>query len=96
MRFRPLILCALACASSAFAYEEVAPPKNVALPPARSPADSLASITVPAGLRVELVAAEPLVMDPIDVAWGSDGRMWVVEMADYPMGLDGRGKPGVA
>jgi hypothetical protein len=46
VRFRPLIICALACASSAFAYEEVAPPKNVALPPARSPADSLASITV--------------------------------------------------
>jgi putative membrane-bound dehydrogenase-like protein len=94
MNFRPLIIGALICASTALAYEEVAPPKNIALPPARSPAASLASITVPAGLRVELVAAEPLVMDPIDVAWGSDGRMWVVEMADYPMGLDGRGKPG--
>jgi len=94
VRFRPLIICVLAGASTAFAYEEVAPPKNVALPPARSPVDSLASITVASGLRVELVAAEPLVMDPIDVAWGSDGRMWVVEMADYPMGLDGRGKPG--
>lgn len=91
-RLLPFVL--LACACAALAYEEVAPPKNVALPPARSPADSLASITVPAGLRVELVAAEPLVMDPIDVAWGSDGRLWVVEMADYPMGLDGRGKSG--
>ncbi|MBI4626864.1 MAG: HEAT repeat domain-containing protein [Verrucomicrobia bacterium] len=76
------------------AYEQVAPPPKVVLPLARSPAESLAAITVPADLRVELVAAEPAVMDPIDVAWGPDGRMWVVEMADYPNGLDGRGQPG--
>ena len=44
--------------------------------------------------RVELVAAEPLVMDPVDVAWGPDGTMWVVEMADYPIGIDNKDKPG--
>lgn len=33
-------------------------------------------------------------MDPVGFDWGSDGRLWVVEMADYPLGLDGRGKPG--
>lgn len=76
------------------AYKEVAPPENVALPAARSPADSLAAIKVPEGFEVELVAAEPLVRDPINFAWGADGRMWVVEMADYPAGIDGRGKPG--
>jgi putative membrane-bound dehydrogenase-like protein len=27
-------------------------------------------------------------------AWGPDGKMWVVEMADYPLGEDGHGKPG--
>src|SRR5206468_12731208 len=26
--------------------------------------------------------------------WGADGKLWVVEMADYPLGLDGRSKPG--
>src|SRR2546430_14344809 len=46
------------------------------------------------GVRSSDRAAEPLVMDPIDIAWGADGRMWVVEMADYPLGLDGKGKPG--
>jgi len=46
------------------------------------------------GFRVELVAAEPLVMDPIALDWGPDGKLWVVEMADYPLGLDDRGKPG--
>ena len=76
------------------AYKEVAPPAQVELPSAKTPAESLAAIMVPSEFEVELVAAEPLVMDPIDIAWGADGRLWVVEMADYPLGLDGKGSPG--
>jgi len=34
--------------------------------------------------RIELVAAEPLVQDPISLAFGADGKLWVVEMGDYP------------
>jgi len=48
----------------------------------------------PAGFKVELVASEPLVVDPVAIDWGPDGRMWVVEMRDYPLGLDGKGKAG--
>jgi putative membrane-bound dehydrogenase-like protein len=81
-------------AGNIYAYKEVPPPEKVVLPVARTPEQSLQSITVPPDLEVELVAAEPQVMDPIDLAWGADGRMWVVEMADYPMGMDGNGKPG--
>ena len=46
------------------------------------------------GFRLELVASDPLVGDPVAMTIGPDGRMWVVEMADYPLGLDGNGKPG--
>ena len=46
------------------------------------------------GFKVELVAAEPLTMDPVWFDWGPDGRLWVVEMGDYPLGIDGKGKPG--
>ncbi len=35
-----------------------------------------------------------MVQDPISLAWGPDGKLWVVEMADYPLGLDGKGTPG--
>ncbi len=59
-----------------------------------SPAEGLASIRVPAGLKVELVAAEPLVRSPVAIDWGTDGKLWVCEMLDYPSGLDGQGKPG--
>ena len=91
--FKPCLFVILASLVGS-AYKEVPPPAKVILPPALSPVDSLAAIQVPAGFEVELVAAEPMVMDPIDIAWGGDGRMWVVEMADYPLGLDGRGQPG--
>ena len=60
----------------------------------RKATSSLRAMEARPGFRVELVAAEPLVMDPVDVAWGPDGTMWVAEMADYPMGLDHKGKPG--
>ena len=63
-------------------------------PGPRAPERSLGSIEVQSGFKVELVAAEPLVMDPVAIDWGSDGKLWVVEMADYPLGMDDRGKPG--
>jgi putative membrane-bound dehydrogenase-like protein len=63
-------------------------------PRAKSPAASLRSIHVRPGFKVELVASEPLVEDPIAFDWGADGKFWVVEMGDYPLGVDGKGKPG--
>ena len=61
-----------------------------AIPAPISKDKALATIRVRPGMKAELVAAEPLVMDPVDVAWGPDLKMWVVEMADYPLGIDGR------
>lgn len=63
-------------------------------PPAKSPQASLDAIHVRPGFKVELVAHEPLVMDPIAFEWGADGKFWVVEMGDYPLGIDGKGKSG--
>ena len=53
-------------------------------PPPKSPEESQSSIRLPDGFVAELVAAEPLVQDPVAFDWGTDGRLWVVEMADYP------------
>src|SRR5262245_6104687 len=36
------------------------------------------------GFRTELIAAEPLVASPVDMAIDEDGRAYVVEMRDYP------------
>jgi putative membrane-bound dehydrogenase-like protein len=67
--------------------------KNVE-PGSLSPAASLRATRARPGFQVELMAAEPLVEDPIAFAWGADGKLWVVEMGDYPLGVDGKGKPG--
>jgi putative membrane-bound dehydrogenase-like protein len=67
--------------------------KNVE-PRGKSPEAALKSIRVAPGFTVEQVATEPLVKDPIAFEWGADGKLWVVEMGDYPLGVDGKGKPG--
>ncbi|MEQ1861468.1 MAG: PVC-type heme-binding CxxCH protein [Chthoniobacteraceae bacterium] len=64
------------------------------VPPDRSLADSLAAMRPRPGFSVELVAAEPLVEGPVAFEWDAQGRLWVAEMRDYPLGMDGKGKPG--
>lgn len=51
--------------------------------PAKSPEESLNTLTVSSGYRVELIAAEPLVTDPVAACFAPDGRLYVVEMRDY-------------
>lgn len=63
-------------------------------PPALSPEESRRAFRTKPGLKVELVASEPLVKSPVAVDFGADGKLWVCEMYDYPSGLDGEGKPG--
>jgi putative membrane-bound dehydrogenase-like protein len=58
------------------------------------PEEAIATFEVLPGFKIEMVAHEPLVKDPIAFEWGPDGKLWVVEMGDYPVGVDGRGKAG--
>ncbi|MCI0537345.1 MAG: c-type cytochrome [Verrucomicrobiales bacterium] len=62
--------------------------------PAKSPAEALKSFQARPGFMIDLVASEPLVIDPVAFEWGADGKLWVAEMRDYPSGMDGRGQPG--
>ena len=36
------------------------------------------------GLKIELVASEPLIESPVGISFDEDGRLYVVEMRDYP------------
>lgn len=69
-------------------------PRDLVIPPAPalSPADELRTLVVQSGLRVELVAAEPLVMDPVAAVFDCDGRLWVVEMRGFMPDVDGKGE----
>jgi putative membrane-bound dehydrogenase-like protein len=61
-----------------------------------SPKEALASFRLVPGFRIELVAAEPDVIDPVAMAFDEDGRLFVVEMPGYPNGGVGTGKPVIA
>jgi putative membrane-bound dehydrogenase-like protein len=52
--------------------------------PALSPAESLKAFKVPPDLAVDLVAAEPVVKQPVYVSFDERGRMWVVQYIQYP------------
>jgi hypothetical protein len=60
-----------------------APPAKPQLSsPPLSPEESLKKWHVREGYRIELAAAEPVVLDPVAFYWDVKGRHWVVEMAD--------------
>lgn len=57
---------------------------GAALIPALSPEEARRAFRVDPGLRVELVAAEPQVVDPVAFAFDERGRLFVVENRGYP------------
>jgi len=92
-----LIIFCIACIlhSKLPAYKAGDPiPTDFLMPDPLPLGEAVASIQVPPGFKVELAAAEPLVRDPINIDWGPDGKLWVVEMGDYPLGIGPEGKPG--
>ncbi len=68
--------------------------KKFDVPPAPvvSPQDSLSHLLIAPGFRVELVASEPLVEDPVAIAFDPAGRLWVVELRGYMPDVDGKGE----
>jgi mono/diheme cytochrome c family protein/glucose/arabinose dehydrogenase len=60
--------------------------------PPKSPQESLKTFQIEKGLEVQLVAAEPLVQDPIFITFDEDGRLWVVEMRSFMPDIDGEGE----
>src|SRR5690348_12744530 len=60
--------------------------------PVLTPAQTMASYKLPAGYKLELVAAEPLVQDPVAIDFDPDGRMYVVEMRAFMPNLAGTGE----
>jgi glucose/arabinose dehydrogenase/mono/diheme cytochrome c family protein len=67
------------------------PPAHWTIPPApvRSPEASMTLMELQPGFRIELVAAEPLVQDPIALAFDERNRLWVLEWPSYNWPLHG-------
>lgn len=48
------------------------------------PDEALKSFRLHPGFRIEAVAVEPIVTDPVSVVYDADGRIYAVEMRGYP------------
>src|SRR5436189_6090689 len=60
-----------------------APPLIATTEPLR-PAEQLKKLKVPPGFEIQLVAADPDIRKPINIAFDAAGRLWVTETIEYP------------
>ncbi len=52
--------------------------------PGPDPEDELASFKIQDGFEVTLFAAEPMLINPVQMNWDADGRLWVISSTAYP------------
>src|SRR5688572_26518320 len=70
---RGLLVLPAVLVSAAFAAGQGYPPDQAA-----------GKMTVPEGFRVDLVASEPLVRQPVAIDFDERGRLWVMQYLQYP------------
>ena len=61
--------------------------------PPLSPAEAQKKFTLPEGFEARLFASEPDVINPVAMTWDDRGRLWVVELYEYPLGAPAGTKP---
>lgn len=61
-----------------------APVENVSSFPPRSPEDERKALHLPPGFEIQLVAAEPDIHKPLNLAFDDLGRLWVTDTLEYP------------
>ena len=95
MRIRCLCLLALLIAANDLLAAgrqltgQYAPASTAPLPPA----EAQKKFTVPPGFEVRLFASEPDVINPVAMTWDERGRLWVLELYEYPLGAPKGQKP---
>ena len=89
--------------SAATAFAQSGDKKGVKMPevwrdmdvppaPVLSPEDALKSFKLQPGYEISIIAAEPLVEDPVAATIDPDGRIWVVEMRGFMPNVNGTGE----
>src|SRR5436189_2327854 len=54
--------------------------------PALSPEEARKKFSLPEGFEIRLFASEPEVVNPVAMTWDERGRLWVLELYEYPLG----------
>ncbi len=99
VRFALAVVVGLHLSLSLFAQE----PKKPLIPHAqdkppndpRDPQTAAKMMTVPEGFSVEVVAAEPDIVNPVAMAIDERGRFWITESLEYPRKSAGPGQDRV-
>lgn len=55
--------------------------------PPRSPEDELKSFKLPPGFSAQLIASEPVINKPMNLAFDDKGRMWCTSSSEYPWAI---------
>ncbi len=77
--------------------EPFASPRTVNANPSPAhltPEESVKSFRVPVGYHVELVASEPMIKEPVAIAWDGNAKMYVAQMETYMQDVNGTGEQG--
>jgi mono/diheme cytochrome c family protein/glucose/arabinose dehydrogenase len=61
-------------------------------PTPKSPEEEMKHIYLPPGYHLQLVASEPMVSQPVAIAWDGNGRMYVAELNTYMLDVNGTGE----
>lgn len=94
--FRMFLMAFLFSAGVVLADEPFIPRTQTKPPgPPLSPTEALAKMTVPEGFRVELVASEPDIVNPVAMTFDERGRIWITESFEYPRKEAGPGRDRV-
>ena len=73
---------AVVLAAAAWGCQGVGPPYG--------PDEALTTFEIEPGFRIELFAAEPDIIDPVDMEIDENGRIYVVENPGYPLEVEGQ------
>jgi len=91
--FAVLLLPVFSTSHAAENDDNFVPRRQQGVPgPPLSPEQAVAKMTVPSGFSVEVVAAEPDIVNPVAMTFDEKGRIWVTESFEYPRFEPGPGR----
>ena len=73
--------------------QKPAPVENVSTFAHRSPDEERKALHVPPGFEIQLVAAEPDIQKPLNLAFDDKGRLWITDTVEYPWPAKDGDKP---
>jgi mono/diheme cytochrome c family protein/glucose/arabinose dehydrogenase len=97
MNLRSIVIVIITAAATAYGAQRSPvnrpwPPEVQKVPadsPPLPPEEALKTFYMPPGYRLELVANEPLIQEPVAFDWDLEGRLWAVEMPGFMADLTG-------